>query len=110
MWACLVQSGHFDASTLKYTSASYLPGGDATKAMEEAGFVWHPFFEISADDLQAGDILVKNGHVEIFSHFDNSVEYAYSWGKVYTEEPARKSANTGNINTKYTGIWRLESE
>mgnify|MGYP002520522511 CR=1 FL=1 len=100
LWACLVQSGHFDVSTVKYTSSSYLPGGDATEAMEEAGFTWYPSSEITAEDLQAGDVLVRNGHVEIFSHFDKETnkEYAYTWGAVYKKEPAEK------FHTKYN-IW-----
>lgn len=110
LWACLVQSGHFDVSTVKYTSSSYLPGGDATEAMEEAGFIWYPSSEISAEDLQAGDVLVRNGHVEIFSHFDKETnkEYAYTWGAVYKKEPAEKFHTKYNIWNRYKGAWRYE--
>ena len=104
LWACLVQSGHFDVSTVKYTSSSYLPGGDATEAMEEAGFIWYPSSEISAEDLQAGDVLVRNGHVEI----SLSLEWLGVCGTCSTAESRRRgfvqriiSAQAGKTGSPY---------
>lgn len=109
VWATLVQAGYFDSSMVKYASREYRGGGAATKAMEAAGFVWYPMSRLSGDDLQKGDILVKDGHVEIFYDFnDDGIERALTWGSIYFEEPTEKHATINNINTKYSGIWRLE--
>ena len=60
-------------------------------------------------DLQKGDILVKNGHVEIFYGYnDKGRELALTWGDVYAELPAPKGALKSNINQKYNGIWRID--
>ena len=109
LWACLVQEGYFNERTPIYSSRDYLPGGAAEKKMSEEGFVWYSFAEIDGEDLKEGDILVRNGHVEIFSHYDEKGrEYAYTWGAIYEEEPARKATTIDDINSIYTGIWRLE--
>lgn len=109
VWATLVQSGYFDSSTAKYTSSAYLPGGDAENKMMEAGFTWHPMSELTGDDLKRGDILVKDGHVEIFYGYNNvDRELALTWGKVYDELPAPKDAWKSNIDQKYNGIWRID--
>lgn len=109
VWATLVQAGYFDRDTAIYTSSAYLPGGNAEKKMEEAGFTWHPMSELKGEDLKTGDILVRNGHVEIFYDYNGDAqERALTWGNVYNELPARKDAYRKNINQKYEGIWRLE--
>ena len=109
VWATLVQAGYFDKDTVIYTSSAYLPGGDAERKMEEAGFTWHPMSELKGEDLKKGDILVKDGHVEIFVNYsDRGQERALTWGNVYNELPALKDAYNYNINQKYKGIWRLE--
>lgn len=109
VWAALVQAGYFDSSTTIYTSSAYLPGGLAVSKMEEAGFTWYSMSELSGDDLKKGDILVKNGHVEIFYDYDDDdKELALTWGSVYKKLPALKDAKKTNIDQKYKGIWRLE--
>lgn len=80
LWATLVQSGYFSSDTIKYTSSEYLPNGAASAKMQEAGFTWHSMSELDGSDLQAGDILVKNGHVEIFYDYENQQEMALTWG------------------------------
>lgn len=109
VWATLVQSGYFDSDTFKYNSANYLPGGGAESEMTEAGFTWHPMSELTADDLKKGDILVKDGHVEIFYGYDKfNRELALSWGDVYKSLPVPKKASRSNITRQYNGIWRID--
>ena len=113
LWACLYQAGYFDEYVTVFRSKEYLsPGGLAVAKMEEAGFKWYNSSELSADELETGDILVRNGHVEIFYDFDgNGVELAWTWGSVYDMEPAIKKKTTkNNILTQYMGIWRLDNE
>ncbi|MCM1212686.1 MAG: hypothetical protein NC318_13925, partial [Blautia sp.] len=77
--------------------------------MEEAGFVWHPITELSADDLKKGDILVRDRHIEIFYDYnEKDIERALSWGSVYTELPVLKKTKKSGITLEYKGIWRLE--
>ncbi len=78
--------------------------------MEEAGFSWHAMSELGVDNMEKGDIMVRNGHVEIFSHFEGKTEYAWTWGKVYLNEPARKDSSKSEVAVMYSGIWRLEIE
>lgn len=94
VWACLVHAGYFDESLRIFTSGEYLPGGATAAKMEEAGFKWYNSSELTADELNAGDVLVVNGHVEISSHYnDNGKEMAWTWGKVYRQEPAEKDTS-----------------
>lgn len=111
VWAVLVQNGYFDKDTDRFSSIGYLPGGAAQDEMEAAGFVWHPMTEVDGEDLRKGDILVKNGHVEIFYGFDETSGYelALSWGTVPKRGlPATKGEKVDDIDEEYTGIWRLE--
>lgn len=113
VWACLVQAGYFDSSVPVYTSGSYLPGGGGGLQMEEAGFTWHPGSEITGKGVQEGDILVKDGHIEIFEEYgDYGYVYSWTWGSVYDALPAKKGQNKDNIfgGNQYEGIWRLEDE
>lgn len=110
LWACLVQAGYFDESTPTYTSGNYFPNKDGGQALEEAGFSWHAMSELGVDNMEKGDIMVRNGHVEIFSHFEGKTEYAWTWGKVYLDEPARKDSSKSEVAVMYSGIWRLEIE
>ena len=110
LWACLVQAGYFDESTPVYTSGYYFPNKDGGQALEEAGFSWHAMSELGVDNMEKGDIMVRNGHVEIFSHFEGKTEYAWTWGKVYLNEPARKDSSKSEVAVMYSGIWRLEIE
>lgn len=117
--ACLVQAGYLEKNKYKTevwgpNSEAYLPGGDGAKNLEAAGFVWIPKNKFMADtkqpeQLQKGDILVVNGHVEVFSHFDSEgKECAWTWGKIYTAEPAQKGSTKDTIWNWYDGVWRLK--
>lgn len=111
VWAVLVQNGYFDKDTERFSSIGYLPGGAAQDEMEAAGFVWYPMTEIDGEDLRRGDILVKNGHVEIFYAYEekSGYELALSWGNVPLKGlPTRKGETIENIDKEYEGIWRLE--
>ena len=107
--ATLIQSGYMESDAEKYSSYAFLPGGDAESIMLEAGFTWHPMSELTGEDLQKGDILVKGGHVEIFYGYNEyNKELALTWGDIYDELPTPKKASESNINQIYTGIWRIE--
>lgn len=109
VWAVLVQCGYFDKNTKYFSSGDYLPGDDAEKAMQSAGFTWHPMSELDGEDLRRGDILVKNGHVEIFYGYNkNGQELALSWGNIHDSFPMTKAENVENIDKEYAGLWRIE--
>lgn len=108
IWATMVQAGYFTNDTPKYTSSSYLTGGSAEKRMQEAGFTWYPMSQLSGDELKQGDILVKDGHIEIFYDYLDGRERALTWGSVYTEEPVTKWATVNNISHEYRGVWRKD--
>lgn len=107
LWACLVQAGYFEDTASAYNSGQYLPGNEGGKLMEEAGFCWHPLSELGVDNLEKGDVLVKNGHVEIFNRFEGNIEYAWTWGNVYGEEPTKKYSTKSEVANSYQGVWRL---
>ncbi len=83
--------------------------------MLDAGFEWYSFdnYEndpvddpviISGDELLQGDILVCEGHMEIFDHYDeNGNLVVYSWGSTSSTQPHRSSRNVSD----YSGVWRL---
>lgn len=109
VWATLVQAGYFDSSTKQYATWAYFPGQDGGNAMVEAGFTWHPMTELTGDDIRTGDILLKNGHIEIFYGYDDKGrELAMTWGDVYEKLPAEKNVWKNTINQEYRGIWRLD--
>lgn len=110
LWACLVQAGYFDVSTTVYTSVGYFPNEGGGRALKEAGFCWYAMSELGVDNMEKGDIMVRDGHVEIFSHFEGETEYAWTWGSVYKEEPAKKDSSKSEVAVKYSGVWRLEIE
>lgn len=61
----------------------------------------------SIEDLRPGDIMVKDGHVEIFGGLQGDKVLQYSWGNAYEREPN----NTMNSNSYfsyygYEGYWR----
>lgn len=110
VWACLVQAGYFEDTTTVFNSGAYLPGKDGGKEMEEAGFIWHPMAELGVDNLEKGDILVRNGHVEVFEEFEGDIEWAWTWGDVYREEPTKKDSTKAAVARLYQGVWRLEND
>lgn len=113
VYACLIQAGYIseeDIQSWAPTSGNYLPGGCMEEILENAGFVWYSKNELNAEDIQQGDILVKNGHVEIFDRYEDGVEYAYTWGAIYSEEPAPKKSTIYNIWDNYAGVWRYEGK
>ena len=111
VYACLIQAGYIPKEKIKTwppVSSHYLPTGEMEEILINAGFVWYGRDELKAEDIQKGDILVKNGHVEIFDKFENGVEYAYTWGAIYETEPAPKRTTINNIWKNYEGVWRYE--
>lgn len=88
----------------------------AAQALIDAGFVWYPISEMTEEELinlQKGDIMVKQGHIQIFDHFyydnnDNPLIYAYTWGHICYEEPT-ESCRRDYFEKNYVGIWRLEN-
>lgn len=107
--ACLQQAGYFPTEIKsKINSAGFLPGERGGDLLEDAGFVWYSLSEIPNKDIQQGDILVKKGHVEIFSYFnEKGIGYSYSWGRIYDKEPVRKGSE---FKKELIGIWRLEND
>jgi len=105
-----VQAGDFEDTTTVFNSGAYLPGKDGGKEMEEAGFIWHPMAELGVDNLEKGDILVRNGHVEVFEEFEGDIEWAWTWGDVYREEPTKKDSTKAAVARLYQGVWRLEND
>lgn len=109
----LVLSGFMNYTAWPPKAASYLPysGENVVDSLKEQGFVWLSKEDLTADDLQKGDILVRNGHVEIFDHFDEKgKEWAYSWGEVAPYEPYEKKCNKNNLFNVYRGVWRYEGK
>ncbi len=106
VWSCLVQAGFFDSNTPGYASKAYLPGGEGAAKIGEAGFTWYDMNELNVEDIIRGDILVKNGHIEIFSNYDEKGKtYSWTWGKIYNREPAEKNYGPN----KYNGLWRYDN-
>ena len=124
--ACLIQSGFLDEDTQQYNSYDYIGGeyirngvvqteGDAAQALRDAGFVWHPVSEMTEEEkmnLQQGDIMVRQGHVQIFDGFkteeNNPIIIAYSWGSINYIEPV-ETCRLDTFSDSYEGIWRLEN-
>lgn len=114
--ACLQQAGYFPTEIKpKINSAGFLPGGKGGDLLEDAGFEWYSFSTSGTSDipeihLQEGDILVKDGHVEIFSHFyDDGIGHSYTWGKIYEKEPVYKDIEK-KLKDNFVGIWRLKDD
>lgn len=113
VYACLIQAGYIsqeDIVSWAPTSENYLPGGCLEEILENAGFVWHSKSELNAEDIQQGDILVRNGHVEIFDRYEDGVEFAYTWGEIYGEEPTEKETTIYTIWNFFEGVWRYEGK
>ena len=113
VYACLIQAGYIsedDIMSWAPSSSHYLPDGSMDEILKDAGFVWYGKDELKSEDIQKGDILVKDGHVEIFDRYENDVEYAYTWGSIYRDEPARKDNTIYNIWDRYEGVWRYEGK
>lgn len=79
-------------SSFQFTDAGSIPG--FTK------YSWSGW-----DNLQAGDIIATNGHVEIFSNNENGRHYVYSNG---TTECCR-SPGVSTDNRSYITVWRPNS-
>ena len=113
VYACLIQAGYIseeDIQSWAPTSGNYLPGGCMTEILEDAGLVWHSKSELNAEDIQQGDILVRDGHVEVFDRYEDGVEFAYTWGRIYDKEPAEKECTIYTIWNIYEGVWRYEGK
>lgn len=94
--ACLKYLGVLDESTNLYTGIM----GPNSSVMAKTGFTPSPFN--GWDTLKEGDILVKNGHTEIFAYNDGNAHYVYNCG-------SNSSVNNPNAtrasNKEYTNIW-----
>ena len=113
VYACLIQAGYIsqeDIVSWAPTSGNYFPGGCMEEILENAGFVWHSKSELNAEDIQQGDILVRDGHVEIFDRYEDGVEFAYTWGEIYDNEPTEKGYTIYTIWNDYEGVWRYEGK
>lgn len=101
--ACLKYLGVLDESTNLYTGIM----GPNSSVMASTGFTSSAFE--GWDTLKEGDILVKNGHTEIFAYNEGNAHYVYNCG-------SNSSVNNPNAtrasNGSYTNVWspNFESE
>lgn len=72
----------------------------ASTALEGTGFTYRPWS--SWNDLSEGDIIAKNGHVEIFCRNDGNKHYVYNVG---SNNSAGVSSETSSNKSSYTTVW-----
>lgn len=109
VWSVLVQFRIYQPEEWDCAPGSwnYIPNNNpkVVDALEDAGYVWIEFDEdISVEDLKAGDIMVVNGHVEIFGGIEGDSVMRYTWGAAYQHEP--HYSNSATYVQRYTGCWR----
>ena len=91
---CLELYGKFGKGQ-KYSSSSFVgaPSIDGFTKYSWSGW----------QNLQQGDIIAVNGHVEIFDHNDGGAHYVYNCG---SNSSARVPGTTRSGHSAYTVVWR----
>lgn len=113
--ACLAYDGVIVGYTggTAPTSHDFKPesGKPIVTSLTNAGYVWIPLSNSVV--LQAGDITVMNGHVEIVGGVSGDTVYYYSWGNNYNVSrgdkgglPRSESVTKYFSDTRIVGFWR----
>ena len=101
--ACLWMYGAFKEDKQIYSSSNFISNGNFAKEMNKYGFEKHSF---DINNLKPYDIIVYNGHVEIYNGYQNGKHTSWSWGNVHDSKKGGLPCATASLK-KYTTIWRI---
>lgn len=106
-YACLVYSGYIqDSPTSAPPSSDYIKNGSMIGKLESVGF---KHGTVTADTVfEAGDILSKEGHVEIVVGKNPDGTYnTFGWGDIHSEYPSSKNVPSAKLTSRYSDYFRL---